>query len=256
MEIRRFFIVGEQRSGTIAIGDLLNSHPDIIVFGELFLNFPAKDNPHSYFEFVASNIDDGISRFYPNFDYVRKNLTSFFDNLHLIDEKHTFGFHLKYDQISYIPELLKHLKELDFSCIHVIRPNILDVLLSQITLEYRHKNKLPSHTGIDSNENLEISVDLPDISELITRARAIEDRVNSHRDILAKSFSENYLEIVYPQMLSREGRFGYGATLEWLGVQNSNLTSSIKKSSTANKILYSDEKIIENVELRSIIIDT
>ncbi len=255
MNKKRFVIIGEQRSGTIALGDMLNSHPDIHVFGELFLDFPADDNKHSYFEFVAKQSKRGIDRFYPNFNFIQKNLCDFLEHLEADSAKSTWGFHLKYDQIYYIPELIKHIQEMNFVCIHVIRPKVLDVLLSQITLRFRHLAGLTSHTPIDQSENATLFVELPDNEVLIRMGLDIVNRVNIHRDILQRSFNDNYIESIYPLMLARDKSCGYIEILEKLGVRDFELFSTIKKSSNEATIIYSDDSFMSDSRLISINID-
>lgn len=253
---KRFFIIGEQRSGTIALGDALCSHPEISVFGELFLNFPSADNLNSYFEFVAVKSKRGVERFYPHFDYIRNNLNDLFDYLESIDSSPIYGFHLKYDQVTYVVEIMKHLNELGFFCIHVIRPRVLDTLLSQIALASRHSQGLPSHTAVNSAEDMDLIVELPDISVLEKRALDIEARVNKNRSFLRNYFIGNYMEVTYPDFLAHDGHGGYANILMALGARDNNkLISTIKKSSSSCNLIYSNKDVISDPRLTSIVID-
>ena len=238
MANRRFFIIGEQRSGTIALGDMLNSHSEIEVFGEVFLDFPSISNKESYFDFISSNVNLGHDRFYPNYEFIQRNLVEFFHKLTSKTEKNQIGIQIKYDQLNYLPELIKHLQELGFACVHMIRPTALDIALSQLVLKYRQDMNLHAHTGVDDQPVIISDVALPDKDTLKEMVKEIFLRIENHREILQNNFCDSYYEVFYPEVYSSNGINGYTGLLNFLHCKVEDLSLTIKKSITENNVRY------------------
>ncbi len=143
-----------------------------------------------------------------------------------------------------------------FCFVHVIRPRVLDTLLSQITLEYRHAQGLLSHTAVDSSENINLIVELPDFSILQEKALDIEARVNKNINFLRNYFIGNYMEVIYPEFLDHDGRSGYVNILKALGAcDHDKLFNTIKKSSDSCNLMYSSQDVLSDPILTSIVID-
>ena len=154
----------------------------------------------------------------------------------------------------YVPEILKHLNELGLKCIHVIRPSPIETVLSQLTLAYRHEAGLLSHDSdsiSNSAEIKELFVDLPPRTELLGLVQQLTDNIKTFRRYLGKTFGPNYIECFHPSSLSRSHSNGYQRLLDFLGVGNFYLRSSIAPSRISTSVIYSDPTVLQSEELKS-----
>lgn len=135
-------LIGFQRSGTIAFGDAIMQHLQIPVLPELFLNH--RSEYENFFSFWTWMIRSGQADSYPEHRLLKRLLQSFFDGLHDRQGK-AFVFHLKVDQMSYVPSLRPLLSELGVKFINLYRRDNLSRLFSEIILERRIAQGLGAH---------------------------------------------------------------------------------------------------------------
>jgi LPS sulfotransferase NodH len=133
----RFVLLSTQRSGTSWFIERMAAHPEVAGYGELLLplqpdmdgwaDWPpgAKDRP--YYDTYLEEHGLGGSR-------LRRHL-ELFDYLDYVYERRrnlrAIGFKLMYDQVRLYPEILVYLRIRAVRVLHLIRTNVLDILLSR-----------------------------------------------------------------------------------------------------------------------------
>ena len=127
--MKKFVVVGTQRSGTTYIRHCLNSHPEILCDGELFL----KKFPHQsgYFQYIKS-LPFGRLRH----ALLRPLLiNTFLDRYYQQPGCNAIGFKLMYSEVRWLPyacpHVMSYIKKHEISVIHIIRENILKTLISR-----------------------------------------------------------------------------------------------------------------------------
>lgn len=132
-----FCILSRQRSGSMLLVDLLNSHPEVIALRELFIRERKVNNSvepggsvRRYFEYQK------ISRLPRPFSVIRYmfHVQNVFMELCRPDNSMPglVGFKLMYGQFKHYPEILFGLMKGRYKIIHLVRENHLDVILSGI----------------------------------------------------------------------------------------------------------------------------
>jgi LPS sulfotransferase NodH len=128
-EITRFCVITTQRSGSSWFMAMMNSHPQIGVLGEVFLDRVAKPAWYNL-EFLQA---DRFCQFRQSTRSIRPWST--FRYLDMLVEKFSgeylaLGFKLMYRQLRRQPEILPKLMLDRYRILHVVRENYLDVLIS------------------------------------------------------------------------------------------------------------------------------
>jgi LPS sulfotransferase NodH len=126
----RFVILGTQRTGTILLMGLLDSHPEIACIGELFQH-RADYVQHSvprYRLYVTSSPKNRI------LDLVaRRSLAwSYLDSVFVTFDTPVVGFKLMIDQAIRFPSVVDYLKTHDFKIIGIVRQNLLKTHISRL----------------------------------------------------------------------------------------------------------------------------
>ena len=160
--MKKFFVIlTTQRSGSTFLRAWLNNHPDIRCHEEVFL--PKYEDVESFTSYLGSKPRGGkivkelleknrTSLFPVGFyfsQYMRQMLSSkprclSYDEVWQASPNRPFakscdatwvGYKLMYNQVDIIPSLLDfHLKHVD-KCIHLVRKNVLDIVLSKAMAE-------------------------------------------------------------------------------------------------------------------------
>lgn len=124
-----FILLATQRTGSSWVQEMLNSHPALKVYSELFLP-DARGMPMwepSDFEFAANFVETRsrppaiLTRRYWTVKYLRR----------LFDQgEEIVGFKYMYDQIRHSPEVLAYAAAVRLPVVHLIRRNLLDTVIS------------------------------------------------------------------------------------------------------------------------------
>ncbi|MUL39022.1 Stf0 family sulfotransferase [Gloeocapsopsis dulcis] len=221
----KFILVTTQRSGSTWVIDMLNSHPEIAAYGELFLN-NGKGTPawcgekdivfwNTYFEnikFPGKKIIKPLFIFnYLNQVYSQKYFIK------------SVGFKLMYQQMSkYRYGLLAYILFNKVSIIHLIRANHLDVILSQSAACVRGVYHSRDRENI---EDVKINLDT---LELVDRLKQQEKQICK-----AKNWYSNlglpYMEVTYEDLATNKSTFN--KILDFIGIEHQamKLSSSLKK---------------------------
>lgn len=151
----RFVILGTQRTGTILLMGLLDSHPDITCLGELFQH-RADYVQHSvprYHLHVTSSLRN---RF---LDIVARKPTmwNYLDDVFAALDTQVAGFKLMFDQAIQFPMVLDYLQAHDFKIITILRQNLLKTHISRLRalqtgvyLSTGKEEKVLLHVPVDS----------------------------------------------------------------------------------------------------------
>ncbi len=121
----KFCILTTQRSGSAWLVSLLDSHPQIKAFYEIFLAHWAGD------DFIVS---------FPNYQKENAGLRPWitFKYLNELDrypgEHETIGFKIMYNQLGRHPEILAKLVADNYKIIHLVRENYLDIAISSASM--------------------------------------------------------------------------------------------------------------------------
>lgn len=150
----RFCIFSTQRTGSSWLVSLLNSHPQIRVFNEPFLY-------SGYRPFWKEGGLPSFHEFQSRYKTARPMTTFRYINaMHAFaDEFTSTGFKLMYNQLAQFPEIYLKLIQNHYRMIHLVRHNVLDAYLSELTARKtrRYHSKKPAESPmiyVDTNNIL------------------------------------------------------------------------------------------------------
>lgn len=218
----RFVTVSTQRSGSTWLTDMLNSHPDVASYTELFLmqgqGAPewGKYKDIVYWKTYREALGAGLKR------SVRSlGLFQYLDDVFSRHPgKQAIGFKLMYGQMLKLPETLAYLRSRDVRIIHLVRRNIVDVVLSGTAKAARNVAHAEQGSAVES---IRVHVD-PDRLVRQLRRRQREQRVFS---LLLAHLGLPYIELFYEDIVDDRSRLD--ACLEFLGCSALPLDSNLSK---------------------------
>ena len=182
--MRKFVLVGTQRSGTTYIRQCLNSHEDILCHGEIFLkNYPGEVG---YFKSIKGQCCHTFLHAFMRPLQVRKYLDYYYSQ----SDYQATGFKLMYSQVRWIPysfpSVLRYINNNNVAVIHLVRHNVLKTYVSR---EVAKRRKI-----YHSKRKEEIAKIRIEASKLITELRSIqyENEWWSKRFSLGDYFSLSY----------------------------------------------------------------
>lgn len=173
-DLTKFIILAGQRTGSTWLADLLyNSHPGLRVFGEPFKDAPVRagDAHKLKWGYITPPI-----RYYEwRIKYNRKRPRGPLDYLKMLErdsaDYRAMGFKLMYNQLAQKPELLVPLFVRRYRVMHLVRHNILDVLISRTIMRETGR----SHTADSGVETVRIRLNPDDVVARLERtARRME----------------------------------------------------------------------------------
>ena len=219
--MKKFVLVGTQRSGTTFIRHCLNSHDNILCHGELlFRNYPDEEG---YFKRKQKLFAGSVRHM-----LLRKSmLKNYLDNYYSHPGYEAIGFKLMYSQARWLPYsfpyALTYIKNNSLSVIHVIRENVLKTYLSReiaIRRKLYHAKSKPDIKKIDL-----------DTTTLLKNLK----KIKSENDWWRNNFSqENYLALSYESFVSNKEQESR-RLLEFLGIaEYQELVSSNVKIASDN----------------------
>lgn len=154
-----FCVLARQRSGTNMLHGMLNQHPDVLLYNEVFL--PAQSYRRDSFFHHCKNVGE---KQVPRpldalFDSFVRSLMS--ESVQLDAAVHqanyrkektaitpiALGFNLKYNQLSQVPGLTELLESGSISILHFVRKNLLRTYISHELL--RARARLPKAAAAD-----------------------------------------------------------------------------------------------------------
>ena len=220
MSTTRFAVVSTQRSGSTLIRTALDSHPQIVCAGEVFL--PAYDREFSFKLFLRdrkiTGIDETLSR--------RRVVFDFLDWLYGSAENDAAGFKIMYSQFRWLPYkypmVLDYFRRNDVRILHVVRENLLKLHISRI----RARATGVYHSRNEGGEHEKITIDISSLIPDLVRMQ----RVQAEWRLRMKRYDS--LEINYEAYVANNNETS-SAMLKFLGVDASlPLRSPLKKVSS------------------------
>ena len=228
-----FLLLSTQRSGSTWMIDMLNSHAKVVAYSELFIGggrgFPkwggATDIPlwETYRDAHAGDVEELILERYLDLLFGERN-------------NQAVGFKLMYEQESAYPGILRHLTAHGGAILHLVRRNVLDVLISRETAaardvyHARRSEKLsPCRIRLDASTL---------IDHLTEQASRVETARTRYRNV-----EPPLMEVCYEELCTERDCFS--KVLSFLGVDPyvGNLSTSLKKINSE-----SHHDLIENYE--------
>lgn len=119
--MQHFCIITAQRTGSSMLVDLLNSHPELICYREVFLDQVEIPTEIHYIDFVSKNIKNKLKHRF----FRKNNIYNHLDNLYKRTKKVT-GFKLMINQIMQYPEVLDYLYKNKIKLICLKRNNLVE----------------------------------------------------------------------------------------------------------------------------------
>jgi LPS sulfotransferase NodH len=203
----RFVILGTQRTGTILLMGLLDSHPEIACTGELFQH-KADQVQHSvprYRLHVTSSLKNRILHLAAR----RRSIQGYLDDLFTILDAPVVGFKLMLDQAQRFPAVLDYLKAHDFKVIHIVRQNLLKTYISRLRarqtgvyLSTESPDKVLLHVPVDS---------------LVHELAALEREQETLQDVVSRLSLDSFT-VSYESIASRLRESELRRLLLFLGV--------------------------------------
>ena len=203
-------MLAKQRSGTRVFGHMLASHPSVAYCNEVFHESASPKN--GYFHFLKRQIQqdpENLQYIYP--DRRKSSFKNFLDFTGIEYGKDKFVLDLKYNQLHHLndywhlinnqPQILKFIKGKNYPVIHLIRRNILSVIVS-LTMASKHQIWHAKQENIKEIKNTKIWLD-PD--KTLNQIKARKKEINR-----ISSFFENYdnaLTIYYEDLFDESQNF-------------------------------------------------
>lgn len=190
-KLQKFLVLSTSRTGSNWLIDLLNSHPEIRAFEEVFI-FQNTNNQikvavpdllptRRFYEFQHST---SLSRPWATFKYI--------DELYEEGKSsQAVGYKLMYGQLKRLPEILWKLLSDRYRIIHLMRQNLLDSILSR---ELAKQRKL-----WHSTKNVEVKKVRLDPQQLLSSLQRDERQVQRIRQIF-RWLPVPILEVFYEQL--------------------------------------------------------
>jgi LPS sulfotransferase NodH len=233
--VTRFVVLSTQRSGSTWVVDMLNSHPRVLAYSELFMHggegrpkWGTEQDLLYWQTFIAGKGGGRLARAYWLWHYLGRAFAA----RPGID---AVGFKLMYSQLTRIARpLMPALWLRRARIIHLMRRNALDVVLSKEAGEAR-RGVLHARSGEDV-EAVRIRLSTEDLLErMIAHDRQIEGA-----RVRFKHVGVPYTEVVYEDLVADEAG-GFDSLFRFLGVEPAPVSSSLQKvNPTAH------EELIEN----------
>lgn len=197
--MKKFIVLADARSGTHYFESIINQHPEIQCFHEIFSGF----EPSYFFHFLLEKINVSNHNVHPSywpdiFDSYLSNIYSQFLNHKAV------GMDIKYYQTSWVFNLFEILKQHDVRIIHLMRKNILKHHIAWILHTQRNKLGRKFH---ETKKVTPVKLHI-NLQTLILELQNRRDKIEWYKRFLADSNLE-HMEIYYedcfdnPEQLSQ-----------------------------------------------------
>lgn len=239
-----FILLATQRTGSTWVQEMLNSHPGVKVYNEFFLR-GAKGTPQwkpNDIEFANAFLEE---RARPPKAVTRRYWTvKFLDRIFDQPTVRVVGFKLMYDQALYSPEVLLYAAVRRIAVIHLVRRNLLDVVVSSKLAEasgiyhIATDDRAPLYREAAALTDLKIRLDPAEVIRTLTwLAREVRMVRAWLRMTRTPTCEVEYEELVAAPML-------FGGILTFLGLEHgaaSDLRSALQRRNTLPRA-----EVIEN----------
>jgi LPS sulfotransferase NodH len=241
--VTNFVVLSTQRSGSTWVVDMLESHPRVVAYSELFMHGGegkpkwGQEQGLDYWQ-TYSRGKRRLAKPY----WLWRYLGEAFQERPDVD---AVGFKLMYSQLTRISRPLMPMLWLKrVRIIHLIRRNALDVVLSKEAGAARG-GRLHAREG-NQVEHVRLNLD----TETLLRRMTLHERAIAGARVRFKRVGLPYTEVVYEDLAADET--GFAQLFDFLGVEPSTVSSSLQKLNPT-----SHEELIENYgEVRDALADT
>ena len=121
----RFIIFGIQRTGTIFLTQMLDSHPQILCIGEAFQDVDTPCHHKFKIQRYRTYVADSFFRKLKNRLMKHRSIKSYLNKVFSSNSFKAIGFKLMLNQLELHPELINYLRSYNFKVVHIVRNNIL-----------------------------------------------------------------------------------------------------------------------------------
>ena len=182
----KFLVLATQRSGTVFLESILNSHPDIYCTGERLLY----NNTNSFIDYWNDKVKEDKINLTPK--YSSRILYDFMDEYFSARNEKAVGFDVKYNQYNTIANMHTVFQKHNIRIIHLIRENILKTLISlRLNVKQRELNR-KSHT---TEKVKAVKIKLETGNKLIKELNRRAGQIQYFKELLSSYFP--YLELHY-----------------------------------------------------------
>jgi len=213
-----FVIFATQRTGSSFVSSMLRSHDRVETYAELFQRGATR--PSSFGGYVA-----GAGGRRPRVG--RPRTFAFLDELYAprpdID---AVGFKLMYDDLKQHPTVVPYLALHSVHVIHLVRTNLLDILVSIDTARARG--------AFHSKSDLQPVTVSVDPATVVRRLRVLDRRVRGARALLALIRAPR-IEVSYEQLVSEPGAFADLLRFLRVASPDAPLSTGLRKLNTVGK---------------------
>lgn len=230
--MKRFVVLGTQRTGTTLVRTSLDSHPDIRCHGEVFVvgRWPERftrrkpyTEPDGYWAYRRASLPARLASFLqPD-----RTVARFLDDLYAGNES-AIGFKLMLTEAQRFPAAVRYLKANRVAAIHVLRRNLLDVMISRrmartTGVYHRHADTTPASDGRPARAPLRLTLDT---GRLLRDLEAIAEEDRRWQELAYDQLP--FMRVYYEDFVaSRDARSK--ELLDFLGVAPRPLSSPLRK---------------------------
>jgi hypothetical protein len=238
-----FILLSTQRSGSTWVIDMLNSHPRITAYGELLLEdgrgkrYGGELDLEFFDEFLEVRI--GQQRNESSREILFQYLNKVYEPS---EDLQALGFKLMYGQFGAYPDLKDYLIGNEIAIVHLIRVNLLDILISKETAVRRNVFHYPAE-----ERPQEVKVRL-DPGQILTRLEEQEREVERVKKRFT-AFGIPYREIFYEELAADAAKFI--DVLEFLGVRP--LSFSLRSRLRRMNVLSQSELVSNYAEVKAVL---
>lgn len=219
--VTRFVVVATQRTGSTWLSDMLDSHPAIAAYEELFLQAEAHDRTwgRTDWEFFHAYYARHATRQWP--------LARVFWSVRYLEELYAprpgaeaVGLKLMYSQLRAYPWLLPYIALRRVRVVHLVRTNLLDLLLSRRTAEVRRQYHALASDAVDRSA-VRLQAD-----QIVFQLESLQRSIDRIRLIL-RLLPAPSIEISYEEL--GVGHGGLDDVVRFLNVVPQRLSSRLTK---------------------------
>jgi LPS sulfotransferase NodH len=193
----QFVVLTTQRTGSSMLMDLINAHPEIQSYGEVFLDRPRTEEAWNKtawptWRFYEYNLAHRTMRPFITFQYLDQLAAEGFSKAPVT------GYKLMYGHLARKKEILWYWRSRKCKVIHLIRENHFDNLLSQ------HFNKQFRIQHVVEGQKQQVSQQIHlDTHQLLDKLQRLAKRKAYHQKLL-KFLGYDHLEITYDGLIHRK----------------------------------------------------
>lgn len=231
----RFVVLATQRTGSTWLTDMLDSHPAIVAHEELFL--PVESHRRVW----GRTDQEFFSTYFARRANRRSPVARLVWSLRYLEELYSpkpateaIGLKLMYGQLKALPWLVPYLVVRRVRVVHLVRKNLLDLVLSRETAKARSQYHALSSDVVDQSP-IHVRTD-----QLVSQLQGLQRYVDGIR-MLLRLLPAPSIEVSYEELVTGAGALDQ--LLRFLNVAPHSLNSRLTRLNRATK-----QELIANYE--------